>query len=942
MQNDSVATAFSFLKGGGEMGALTRAFDWTKTPVGEPGSWRQSLRTTLNLVLSSRFPMALWWGSELIQFYNDGFRASLGTNGKHPAALGQSARTTWAEIWLLIQPFTDALLAGGESSWMEDQLVPIFRNGQVENVYWTLGFSPVHDEAGEVAGVLLICQETTRKVVHSQESEERLNFALESAQIGTWEVDPVNDRVRWDDRCARIFGLSVGDDTSPEQTLPFVHPDDRTSIHEAMQWALNPQSGGAYDVTYRTLVQENQQWRWVRCIGQSYFNLQGQAYRFAGIAQDITQDRQAQNEQQKLLSLVGTSGDYMAVLSLEGQLEYMNPAGRQLIGLAADTDVTPFSVADLYTPEGLTKIRTEVEPALFREGRWSGTTYLQHFKSRALIPVRLNAVLMKDPISGQPIARGITIHDLRPELAARKALEESKEQFRNLVLNTPTGTAVFTGPDLRLELINEAMLKLWNKDASVMGKPFGEAMPELVDQSFPELIRQVYATGQPYRSQEGKAEVIVDGKRQTFWFNFAITPLYNAEGAIYGVINTAIDITEQVLSHQRVAAEQKRFRTLLETIANMTWTHTPQGEVNYYNERWYSYTGLTREQTGTNSWESVVHPDDLPHMTAALRHSLETGDTFRVENRYRRADGQYRWHLNRALPLYHEDGAIALWVGTATDIHEQKQLAAELEQQVQARTQQLQETIQDLRRSNSDLQQFAYVASHDLQEPLRKVQAFGDMLKGQYGTQLGAGMDYLNRMLAAAGRMSVLIKDLLAFSRISTQQESTQLVALNAVVNQVLSDLEMVIAETDAVIEVDPLPTLPGDAVQLGQLFQNLISNALKFRRTDENGVPVGPRIQIWTQRVAAADLPPDLKPARLAPAYDLVAVSDNGIGFDDKYVDRIFQVFQRLHAKQQYAGTGIGLAISEKVVSNHGGAITAVSQPGQGATFKIYLPVSA
>lgn len=253
----------------------------------------------------------------------------------------------------------------------------------------------------------------------------------------------------------------------------------------------------------------------------------------------------------------------------------------------------------------------------------------------------------------------------------------------------------------------------------------------------------------------------------------------------------------------------------------------------------------------------------------------------------------------------------------------------------------LEENNAVLSRSNEHLQQFAYIASHDLQEPLRKIQSFGNLLQSQYAAQLGDGGTYLERMQVAASRMSTLIRDLLLFSRLTTKQDTLAPVSLDQVVNATLTDLELVIQETGAVVDVQPLPTIQGDRSQLEQLFQNLLSNALKFRRTDFSGTPATPLIQIRSQVIAATELPPSVKPTELATAYHRVDVSDNGIGFDGKYIDRIFQVFQRLHGRNEFDGTGIGLAICEKVVVNHGGAITASSKPGQGATFHLYLPNS-
>ncbi|GAB3918332.1 hypothetical protein GCM10028804_08050 [Larkinella terrae] len=249
---------------------------------------------------------------------------------------------------------------------------------------------------------------------------------------------------------------------------------------------------------------------------------------------------------------------------------------------------------------------------------------------------------------------------------------------------------------------------------------------------------------------------------------------------------------------------------------------------------------------------------------------------------------------------------------------------------------QLESKIDELKSSNDSLQQFAYVASHDLQEPLRKVQQFGDVLKTRYKDQLGAGVEYLDRMQQATNRMSTLIQDLLTFSRISTQRDTSKTVNLNEIVDDVQFDLELVIKEAGAVVSTDPLPTIPGDALQLGQLFQNLLSNALKFRKDG-----VAPEIKVRYQKVAAVQLPTAVAPARKTAYYHHIDVSDNGIGFEQHYTDRIFQVFQRLHNRNKYAGTGIGLAICEKVVVNHGGAITATSQLQKGATFSVFLPTS-
>jgi signal transduction histidine kinase len=259
-----------------------------------------------------------------------------------------------------------------------------------------------------------------------------------------------------------------------------------------------------------------------------------------------------------------------------------------------------------------------------------------------------------------------------------------------------------------------------------------------------------------------------------------------------------------------------------------------------------------------------------------------------------------------------------------------RQANEELESKVQERT-------LELERSNRELQDFAFVASHDLQEPLRKIQTFGDRLRLKYSDQLGdQGSDYLNRMYNAAQRMSRLITDLLAFSRVSTKVQPFEPLNLNETIDGVLSDLETRIQQTNGKVEVEELPVIAADPLQMRQLFQNLIGNALKFHRPE-----APPLIQVKGEIVQQNGTEPDGENSNSEPAdaQCLITIKDNGIGFEEKYLERIFTPFQRLHNKNEYEGTGIGLAVCRKIVERHKGSITAKSIPGEGSEFMITLP---
>lgn len=256
----------------------------------------------------------------------------------------------------------------------------------------------------------------------------------------------------------------------------------------------------------------------------------------------------------------------------------------------------------------------------------------------------------------------------------------------------------------------------------------------------------------------------------------------------------------------------------------------------------------------------------------------------------------------------------------------------ELERRVAERTEDLQRFSQELQRSNKELEDFAFVASHDLQEPLRKIMAFGDRLEMKYAQDLGDGVDYLNRMRAAAQRMARLINDLLEFSRVATHPGSFKQISLDKVLGDVMDDLEEMVASSSARVTLDPLPEIEADETQMHQLLQNLIVNAIKFVESDRN-----PAIRVTSRiLVDESTAEPGLDRRRVE-----LQVIDNGIGIDEAYKERIFKPFQRLHSQGNYSGTGIGLAVCKRIVERHSGTLRVESQPGYGSVFIVNLPMS-
>lgn len=425
-------------------------------------------------------------------------------------------------------------------------------------------------------------------------------------------------------------------------------------------------------------------------------------------------------------------------------------------------------------------------------------------------------------------------------------------------------------------------------------------------------------------------------------------PVTDATGQITAWVGINLDISDQKRTEQEVRDREARFRTLTEAIPQIVWTANPRGVITFFNQQWYAYTGHELSAGVVTDWSEMVHPDDIE----PFRHNwqlavAQEAHEFTAEFRLRRvADGAYRWMLTNAISLRDSTGSVMEWVGSIADIDDQKRQAEILERMVRERTsalldeveerkkveQQLREVAVELGRSNKELEQFAYVASHDLQEPLRKIQAFGDRLRSKFSDSLPeVGKEYVERMHVSAARMRRLIDDLLTFSRVTTQARPFVRVNLDRIAQEVVSDLDEYINQSEGKIEITGLPTIDADPTQMRQLFQNLIANAIKFHRPN-----VPPVIAIHGEQIDW-QFPGSNGGTILACR---IHVRDNGIGFDEKYLDRIFQVFQRLHGREEYEGTGVGLAICRKIVERHGGTITARSQVGEGATFVIVLPI--
>jgi PAS domain S-box-containing protein len=527
-----------------------------------------------------------------------------------------------------------------------------------------------------------------------------------------------------------------------------------------------------------------------------------------------------------------------------------------------------------------------------------------------------------------------TQHDvemLRARIAELEQAESERRQaddmFRSLLESAPDAM-VIVNPGGAITLVNSQTERM-----------FGYQRAELVGQSVeilvPERFRAQHVADRARYALDPRARPMGLGRElygrrkdgKEFPVEIGLSPVDSVGGRL--VISTIRDLTERKRAETQLRQTEARYRTLVEQIPAVTFMAALDGGSNelYVSPQIEALLGFSQKEWLENPvlWHRQLHPDDRDRWNLEFAPTCGAGDAFRSVYRFIARDGHVVWVHGEAKVVPDHDGRPLFLQGVAFDITGMKQAEEELkalnqtlEQRVTERTAIAEQRAQELARSNAELQEFAYVASHDLQEPLRAISSFATWLARNYEAQLDAlAQDRIARIVNGAHRMQQLISDLLTYSRVGRQGRSFAPTDAGKVLADVLGNLRVALEESGASVTSGPLPTVTADEMELTQLLQNLIGNAIKFR----------------------GDRPAQIHiDAQQQQAEWLFSVRDNGIGIDLKYAERIFQIFQRLHGRGRYPGTGIGLAICKKIVERHGGRIWVESAADQGSTFYFTL----
>lgn len=519
-------------------------------------------------------------------------------------------------------------------------------------------------------------------------------------------------------------------------------------------------------------------------------------------------------------------------------------------------------------------------------------------------------------VQATPLDDGLvlTTRDITERKLAEKALLESEARFRALFEHNPDGVVLIDphDPNVPWAIVD------CNDTFCQMN---GYTRQELIGQSIDVLHDHALMAEQGEPLLEWiRAQGMAHGEglhrhRDGFTFEIESASSIVTVGGRELVLGLDRDITQRKRAEATLLESEARFRTAIDYSPIGQALVATDGHFIRVNNALAQILGYTTDELLQIDFQSITHPDDLELDLGLLNQTLNRErDSYQIEKRYRHRDGhEVMAQLDVAL-IREPHGQPLYFVSQIQDITDRRRVQKEL-----------QKFADQLERSNRDLQEFAQVASHDLQEPLRKIQMFGDRLKANSAASLDpTGMDYLERMRGAAGRMQVLIQDLLTLSRVAGQARTLVAVDLDRVVGEVLEDLEARIERSGGRVEVGRLATIQADPLQMRQVLQNLIGNALKFHRPEE-----APVVKV------SGSLRSQLR----GQVFEL-RVEDNGIGFDEKHLERIFTPFQRLHTRSEFEGTGMGLAICRRIAERHGGTMSAQSVPGVGSVFSMCIPI--
>ncbi len=510
-------------------------------------------------------------------------------------------------------------------------------------------------------------------------------------------------------------------------------------------------------------------------------------------------------------------------------------------------------------------------------------------------------------ITEQKQAQEHSLQSLQALRQAQAETEAERQHLYSLLMQAPSFICIVGGEDHVLEFVNPLLSELLGNRLRV-GQPVRDCLAGLPATAFLDNIERVYQTGETLLAKEMlfSLPATADREEAVAYHNILFEALPDAMGHTNRVLVFGNDVTEQVKARQKAEQSQARLKGILDGLPLIAWTFLPGStDINFFNQRWYEFTGLNSEQCQDKGWMQAIHPEDRPGIELFRAEGQQRGLPRQVEHRYRRFDGAYRWHLIRLAPIRDERGQVMLWVGTATDIDDQKTAQDELER-----------TFRELQEKNFELDQFVYKTSHDLRAPLTTILGLVNLIKEE--PQEATRLQYVDWIESRVQKLDSFIRSMLAYSRNSRTQLTLQKIDWQNLLEESLSELSSLkhFDRLKVSLQLDG-DVFYADPFRLKIIFSNLISNAIKYQDLGK------PESYL-------------LITVSVTPSHAKLSFTDNGVGIDQAYQEQVFDMFMR--ASEQSEGSGLGLYIVKQAVSVMQGSLQLESKLGKGTTFTIYF----